>query len=143
MKQSAPNEAQTATKWTRRHTKLTLEKRRSANNDTRAPLLAQHKQTLSVKRRMSTASVRSSKYCQRLGILRTVDLSGETLETYKRRAPDRLAKQRSRASKENTPPPSQQESTPSGEAMTALPSPQRQPMKAIPAAALGQHHAGG
>jgi hypothetical protein len=36
---------------------------------------------------------------------------------------DRLAKQRSRASKENTPPPSQQESTPSREATTAVPSP--------------------
>lgn len=35
-------------------------------------------------RRMSAAST-SSRYRQRLGILRTVDLSGETLETYQRR----------------------------------------------------------
>jgi 3'5'-cyclic nucleotide phosphodiesterase len=38
-----------------------------------------------LERRMSAASVQSSKYRQRLGILRTVDLSGETLETYERR----------------------------------------------------------
>jgi hypothetical protein len=38
-------------------------------------------------RRMSAASTHTatSKYRQRLGILRTVDLSGETLETYERR----------------------------------------------------------
>jgi hypothetical protein len=53
---------------------------------------------------------------------------------------DRLAKQRSRASKENTPPPSQQESTPSREATTAVPSPQRRPMTAVPAAVSGQRH---
>jgi hypothetical protein len=53
---------------------------------------------------------------------------------------DRLAKQRSRSSKENTPPPSQQESTPSREATTAVPSPQCRPMTAVPAAVSGQRH---
>lgn len=43
-------------------------------------------------RRMSTSSVQSSKYRQRLGILRTVDLSGETLETYSRRGSMATAK---------------------------------------------------
>lgn len=38
-----------------------------------------------LERRMSTSSAQSSKYRQRLGILRTVDLSGETIETYERR----------------------------------------------------------
>lgn len=38
-----------------------------------------------MERRMSSTSIQSSKYRQRLGILRTVDLSGETLETYERR----------------------------------------------------------
>jgi 3'5'-cyclic nucleotide phosphodiesterase len=38
-----------------------------------------------LERRLSASSVQSSKYRQRLGILRTVDLSGETLETYDRR----------------------------------------------------------
>jgi hypothetical protein len=54
---------------------------------------------------------------------------------------DRLAMQRSRASKENTPPPSQHASALSGEATAAVPSPQRQPMTAVPAAVSGQHHA--
>jgi hypothetical protein len=53
---------------------------------------------------------------------------------------DRLRKQQSRASKENTPPPSQQASALSGEATTAVPSPQRRPMTAVPAAVSGQHH---
>lgn len=43
-------------------------------------------------RRMSASSVQSSKYRQRLGILRTVDLSGETLETYSRRGSMATAK---------------------------------------------------
>jgi hypothetical protein len=54
---------------------------------------------------------------------------------------NRLAQQRSRASKENTPPPSQQESTLSGDTMTAVPNPQRRPMTAVQAAVSGQHHA--
>ena len=33
-----------------------------------------------LERRMSASSIQSSKYRQRLGILRTVDLSGETME---------------------------------------------------------------
>jgi hypothetical protein len=41
----------------------------------------------------------------------------------------RLRMQCSRASKENTPPPSQQESTLSGNTMTAVPNPQRRPMR--------------
>jgi hypothetical protein len=53
---------------------------------------------------------------------------------------NRLAMQRSRASKENTPPPSQQASALSGEATTAVPSPQRRPMTAVPAAVSGQRH---
>jgi hypothetical protein len=53
---------------------------------------------------------------------------------------DRLRMQRSRAFKENTPPPSQQASALSGEAMTAVPSAQRRPMTAVPAAASGQRH---
>lgn len=43
-------------------------------------------------RRMSASSVQSSKYRQRLGILRTVDLSGETIETYSRRGSMATAK---------------------------------------------------
>jgi hypothetical protein len=54
---------------------------------------------------------------------------------------DRLRKQQSRACKENSPPSSQQESTLSGEAMTAVPNPQRRPMTAVRAAVSGQHHA--
>jgi 3'5'-cyclic nucleotide phosphodiesterase len=38
-----------------------------------------------LERRLSASSAQSSKYRQRLGILRTVDLSGETIETYDRR----------------------------------------------------------
>jgi hypothetical protein len=52
---------------------------------------------------------------------------------------DRLRMQRSRASQENTPPPSQQESAPSGQAMTAVPSLQRRPMTAVPTLASVQH----
>jgi hypothetical protein len=51
---------------------------------------------------------------------------------------DRLRMQRSRASQENTPPPSQQESALSGEAMAAVPRPQRRPMTAVPTAASVQ-----
>jgi hypothetical protein len=53
----------------------------------------------------------------------------------------RLAMQRFRASKENTPPPSQQEWTLSGEAMPAVRTVHRQPMTAVQAAVSGQHHA--
>jgi hypothetical protein len=45
-----------------------------------------------LERRMSASSVQSSKYRQRLGILRTVDLSGETFETYSRRGSMATAK---------------------------------------------------
>jgi hypothetical protein len=53
---------------------------------------------------------------------------------------DRLRKQQSRASKENTPPPSQQASALSGEAIPAVRTVHRQPMTAVPAAASGQRH---
>jgi hypothetical protein len=52
---------------------------------------------------------------------------------------NRLAQQRSRASKENTPPPSQQASALSGDAMTAVRTVHR-PMTAVPAAVSGQRH---
>jgi hypothetical protein len=51
---------------------------------------------------------------------------------------DRLRMQRSRASKENTPPQSQQESTRSDEAMTAIPTAHRPPMTVATTAALAQ-----
>jgi hypothetical protein len=50
----------------------------------------------------------------------------------------RMRMQRSRASKENTPPPSQQESTRSDEAMTAIPTVHRPPMTVATTAALAQ-----
>jgi hypothetical protein len=53
---------------------------------------------------------------------------------------NRLAMQRFRASKENTPPSSQQVSALSGEAMPAVRTVHRQPMTAVPAAASGQRH---
>jgi hypothetical protein len=53
---------------------------------------------------------------------------------------NRLAMQRFRASKENTPPSSQQVSALSGEAMPAVRTVHRKPMTAVPAAASGQRH---
>jgi hypothetical protein len=50
----------------------------------------------------------------------------------------RMRMQRSRASKENTPPPSQQETTRSDEAMTAIPTVHLPPMTAATTAALAQ-----
>jgi hypothetical protein len=103
MKRSAvPNDAQPATKRTRRRSKSTPEKRESA---------AQR-----VQRHRSNAA----------GTAKEADT----------RENDRLRMQRSRASQENTPPPSQQES---GQAMPAVPSLQRRPMTAVPTAASAQH----
>jgi hypothetical protein len=107
MKRSAvPNDAQPATKRTRRRTKSTPEKRQST--------------ALPKQRERSNAA--------------------GTAQADIVREHNRLAMQRARASQENTPPPSQQESTLSGKAMTAMSGPQRQPITAVPTAALVQHH---
>jgi hypothetical protein len=106
MKRSAPNEAQPATKRTRRRTKSTPEKRRN--------------KTAYKQRERSNANGTEQ-----------ADIVREN---------DRLWKERSRASNENTPPRSQQESALSGQAMPAVPSPQRRPMTAVPTVASGQHH---
>jgi hypothetical protein len=104
MKRSAPNDAQPATKRTRRRTKSTPEKRRN--------------KTSCKQREWSNAAGTAQ-----------ADIVREN---------NRLAMQRSRASKENTPPPSQQASALSGAAMTAVPSALRRPMTVATTAASGQ-----
>jgi hypothetical protein len=73
------------------------------------------------------------------GKVQRIDAAG-TAQADIARENNRLAQQRSRASKENTPPPSQQASVLSGEAMPAVRTVHRQPMTAVPAAASGQRH---
>jgi hypothetical protein len=92
---------------------------------------------LTRKRKKSTPEKRQST-AQR--VQRHRSNAAGTAQAYTVRERGRLAKQRSRASKEYTPPPSQQESTPSREATTAVPSPQHRPMTAVPAAVSGQRH---
>jgi hypothetical protein len=92
---------------------------------------------LTRKRKKSTPEKRQST-SQRVQRHRSTTAGTAQADTV--RENNRLAKQHSRASKENTPPPSQQESTPSCEATTAVPSPQRRPMTDVPAAVSGQRH---
>jgi hypothetical protein len=92
---------------------------------------------LTCKRRKSTPEKRRTKTANKQ---RERSAAGGTAKEANVREKDRLAKRHSCASKENTPPPSPQESTPIVAAMTAMPSPQRRPMTVVTTAVSAPHH---